>query len=177
MWARKRKGGVISTMLCPEVGNGPFDNPTHQQTFLSMVPVSLQEMIDLARQMPKAPTPGVSDRLNPEKCPCVCGKYVPVSSCSVAWSGFINYVVSLCPSCEKDLADCARVVCPRCKVIVLLIKPYKDRHGFEFKKGGVYHVQSCPVCVPGVSHSAIAEKIMFYKQRGILYCEDTSLIS
>lgn len=137
---------------------------------------SVAEMVALIQSMPSAPVPAVADRFDPTKVPCVCGRYVPVAECSVAWSGFTNYLVALCPEHLQSLRECSRVVCPRCKTIVLLLEPFKDKHGFEFKKGAVYHVEACPICRPGLLKSAIVEKIVFYKQRGILYCEADQLI-
>lgn len=131
-------------------------------------------MVDLVSGMPKPPPPPPTDQFNPELTKCVCGKYVPVVSCEVAWSGYTNYVVALCQEHRKDLGDMARVVCPRCKSLVLLVSPHKDKQGFEFKKGGVYHVEACPGCRPGLRDSAIVEKIVFYKRNNILYDKGTN---
>lgn len=134
-------------------------------------------MLALIQQMPVPPMPDIEERFDPTKVPCVCGKYVLIQDCKVAWSGFTHYVVALCPDHLKDLRDMSRVVCPRCKTLVMLLDPHEEANGFVFAKGGTYHVEACPICSPGLKKSAIAEKIIFYKQRKVPYCNGDTIIS
>lgn len=128
----------------------------------------LREMLDWLKRLPVPPW-HLSPEWDPGQVPCVCGKYLAIGECRVEYSGHVNYVVALCEDHRKDLADYARIVCPRCKMLVLLVKPQKDRFGFEFKRGGVYHVERCRFCAPEVSSAAVVEKILFYKRNGIAY--------
>lgn len=126
------------------------------------------EYLKILQQLP-VPKWYLHERWDPTQIPCVCGKYLPIGQCRMAYSGYVNYVVALCEDHRKDLHDYARVVCPRCKMLVLLIKPQRDKHGFEFKRGHVYHVERCRFCAPQVDHAAIVEKKLFYNARKIVY--------
>ena len=128
----------------------------------------LGKWLEILQRMPVPPW-YLSEGWDPGKVPCVCGKYMPITECEVAYSGYVNYVVALCPDHRKDLADYARVVCPRCHMLVLLIKPQTDQHGFEFRRGGVYHVERCRFCAPGTDHAAIVEKKLFYNRTKVVY--------
>jgi hypothetical protein len=125
-------------------------------------------MLELLQQMPVSP-PYLHERWDSGKVPCVCGKYMPVAECEVEFSGYVNYCVALCEEHRKDLREYARIVCPRCKMLVLLVKPQKNKHGFEFKKGGVYHVERCRFCAPEVNCAAVVEMKVFYNARNIPY--------
>lgn len=106
---------------------------------------------------------------DPHKVKCVCGARVDTRDCRVRFSGHVHYVEVLCASCRRDLADYGQVVCPRCRRLALLLKPSRDPRGFEIRKGGIYHVEDCPDCHPGVSKSPIIEKLLFYKRNGFPY--------
>ena len=122
--------------------------------------------LEMLQRLPGSPT-HLSPEWDPGKVPCVCGKFRTIAGCRVAFSGYVNYVVALCDDCGKDLHDYARVVCPRCHMMVLLLKPGTDRNGFEVKKGAVYHVDRCRWCAPEVNCAAILEKKLWLEQRQI----------
>jgi hypothetical protein len=124
------------------------------------------EWIKALRDLP--PPPLREDR-DPAKTACVCGAFVNTASCHVAYSGYVNYVVALCSQCRKDLKDYARVICPKCKTLALLIKPHRDPHGFTMLQGRCYHVEHCPTCRPGTDKAPIIEKLLFYKERHLPY--------
>ena len=134
------------------------------------------EMIRALLALPRVKTPYISPEVDPTKVPCICGKYMPVSDCTVAWSGYTNYVVALCPDHLRDLAEYARVVCPRCRMLVALLKPHKEKTGFVVERGKVYHVEKCRFCDPESEKSGIVEKIVFYRARKIPYDVDNTII-
>lgn len=130
------------------------------------------EWIKALRDLP--PPPLREDR-DPSKTACVCKAFVPITECHIAYSGYVNYIVALCPTCRQGLKDYARVVCPKCKTLVLLIKPHKDPHGFSMLRGQCYHVEHCPTCRPGTDKAPIIEKLLFYKERRLPYDVPRSL--
>lgn len=121
------------------------------------------------------PPPPLHDHLDPQKTACVCGKFVPIAKCKIGYTGYVNYVVALCPDCEKNVAQYSRVVCPKCKTLVLLIKPHRDPHGFQMFAGKHYHVEHCPGCRKGTDKAPIIEKLLFYKERHLPYDVPRSL--
>ncbi len=90
-------------------------------------------------------------------------------------TGVVGPVVDcVCKQCAfehgKDLKDLARVVCATCRETVFLIDPHKERTGFTWSAGFIGHVATCPCCSEEpIAGSPIAEKIAFYKAKGIPY--------
>lgn len=138
--------------------DAPFDIPREWISALSSLP----------------PPPLREDR-DPSKTACVCGKYVEIRHCKVGYTGYVNYVVALCPDCEKHAAKHARVVCPKCRTLVLLIPPHRDPHGFQMLAGKCYHVEHCPGCRTDTDKAPIIEKLLFYKERHLPYDVPRSL--
>ena len=81
-------------------------------------------------------------------------------------SSMVQAVDRICHSCQQSFpSDYARVVCLGCREVVLRIKPRRDSNAFEFIKRGVYHMESCPGCVPEITRSIIIEKELFDRIR------------
>ena len=118
-------------------------------------PNNLAPIIELAR------------RMKPSRCgpvmhiPCACMKEKPVTQ-----KGFHIYQTkygpvlnNVCQGCERLWKDHPRIVCCRCKTVVLRMEPIKDpKTGFVFERGKDYHIDTCPVCNPGQERSVIIEK-------------------
>lgn len=113
---------------------------------------------------------------------CLCGKLVHTAECRTAYSGYVNYVVALCTDHAPYLTQHTRLICPRCRQIVMFIPPHKDPHGFVYERGATLHVERCPQCRPdlrlpdGGYRAPIVEKILFYKERGIPYPRDNEIL-
>lgn len=91
-------------------------------------------------------------------------------------TGVVSDVLDcICAACAKDnereLSKVVRIVCAGCREVVMMKEPEKEADGFVWKPGGFYHVSCCPVCAKdrNLVSSPVAERIVFYKQRGIAY--------
>lgn len=137
------------------------------------VPRAWVEALTKLPPPPHAPLPEERD-LTKVRC-LITKKYIPVLACQWTYSGHVNYLVAAEPSELAKFPTHARVVCPRCKILTLLLPPHRDPHGFEMRPRGHYHVERCPRCVPGTTQAPIIEKLVFYRARGIPYDVDRSL--
>lgn len=112
------------------------------------------------------------------KWPCaICRKFFPLTAIKrIASTSVVSNVVDcFCLSCyqqnQKELDRMARIVCATCKETVMLLEPHKEpRGGFVWREGSFSHVAVCPTCKEGdLPYSPVAEKLAFYKERGIAY--------
>lgn len=85
---------------------------------------------------------------------CICGKKV-LASPDVLHSlntGVFNILNDVCKGCEageKLDRENARIVCMRCKRVMLRMTPHVDPvTKFEFKAGKTYHLEGCALCDP-----------------------------
>jgi ribosomal protein S27AE len=137
------------------------------------IPRKWIEMLASAPPPPLVPIPEERD-LTKVRC-LITREYIPILECAWAYSGHVNYLVAAKAEALREFPKHARVVCPKCKILTLLMPPHKDQHGWEFKPGAHYHVERCPRCVPGTLKAPIIEKLVFYKAMGIPYDRDSSL--
>ena len=98
-----------------------------------------------------------------------CKKFIPITSMAVLDSGIISAQEPLCPECAGTFKEQARIICIPCKQVVLWVDPHKEKLGFEFKARHCYHVNECPSCKEGITHTRILEKVVFFKERNIPY--------
>ena len=97
---------------------------------------------------------------------CVCGKLVPITTLEELDTGVFKTLNDVCKGCtegKKIDRGLARIVCARCKRVLLRIKPATDKTGFEFKAGKTYHVSECSLCNPDISECPIIEKVLWDK--------------
>lgn len=94
----------------------------------------------------------------------------------IASTGVVAGVVDcVCQACAlanaKELVDFVRIVCIGCKEVVAQVEPEVEKSGFVWRRGGFYHVATCPTCTndPRLRKSDLLEKICFYNARGIPY--------
>lgn len=108
---------------------------------------------------------------------CVCGKRV-FESPEVLHklnTGIFTTLNDVCKGCaegEKIDKETARIVCSRCKRVMLRITPSIDPvNKFEFKAGHTYHLDSCALCNPGPAGEEkeykIIEALIWNKKHGI----------
>ncbi len=114
----------------------------------------------------------------PQRSVClICKKHKPVTDMvRIPTTGVVKGVMDcFCSACAKEhpkeVSALARIVCAGCREVVAAVEPFVERTGFPWVAGRFYHVSECPVCSKklGLTESQIAEKICFYKSRGIPY--------
>lgn len=127
----------------------------------------LNKMIGVLASMPPVdPQPIIDTPM--EK--CVCGKMVPVASLESLDTGVfktLNDVCIGCPDGKKIDKELARVVCARCKRILIRLKPATDATGFKFEAGRTYHVSECSLCNPNIQRCPIIEKVLWNKSHNV----------
>lgn len=96
---------------------------------------------------------------------CACGKLKPVKDMPLRDSGVVKYLDNICDGCphQKSESKMAVIVCVGCRQVVARMDPFKDKTGFEFKSGKVYHVDMCPTC-GNVAESTIIEKHIYHRR-------------
>jgi hypothetical protein len=81
-----------------------------------------------------------------------CGKQVSNADLKIFNSNVVKGITAkLCKDCWDYVVKEGGVflVCMKCKEIRKIMEPFKNQYsGFEFKKGGIYHLEDCPVCNP-----------------------------
>lgn len=131
--------------------------PSNVQDWLKAMKESEPELSKLA------PKP-VLDEVNFTE--CACGKIKPVVELTKRSSGVVTFVDNVCAGCEMHSQGLATIICVKCRRVLGRVKPLKDKLGFEFKAGRVYHVEYCPKCVPGTKKAVLIEMILFYRKIG-----------
>jgi len=92
---------------------------------------------------------------------CSCGRIVKLTDLDVINTGVMFALNNVCKGCKegaRSSADKARLVCVKCKSVIGLLKPGKDKTGFEIKAGKCYHVAGCDQCCPGETSFPLVEK-------------------
>jgi hypothetical protein len=104
---------------------------------------------------------------------CACDKRVMLTEFEVLNSSLSPVVDNVCPGCRHATKGMAILACPRCRAVIARIPAHKDKSGFEFKEGKIYHVDCCAVCeyemiaVRG-EPTFILEMLHYFKQRNML---------
>lgn len=52
----------------------------------------------------------------------------------------------ICPECFTTYADCAKIICKNCKVIVARVSPEVLESGYYVRPRSVLHTLGCPKC-------------------------------
>lgn len=124
------------------------------------------EMVQLLSTLPPAkPLPPVD---NTPKETCVCGHTKLVTDLEMLNTGAFLMPNDICKGCKKgkeiDKAA-ARIVCARCKKVVMRLKPATDKTGFTFLPGKTYHLTECKLCNPSIDSANIVEKTLWDRAR------------
>jgi hypothetical protein len=91
-----------------------------------------------------------------------------MSDMPVINTGIVMAHEPLCFECRNTLKDQARIVCVKCRVVVLWVDPNREAtSGFEFKRRKSYHIQRCPVCAEGLEQAPVLEKVIYYRENNI----------
>lgn len=127
----------------------------------------LNKMIGILASMPPVvPQPIIET----PKEKCACGKMVHVNSLEALDTGVFKTLNDVCVGCKdgkKIDKELARVVCARCKRVIIRLKPAKDVTGFTFEAGRTYHVSECSLCNPSIQRCPIIEKVLWNKRRHV----------
>lgn len=104
---------------------------------------------------------------------CACEKRVLLSEFQILNTGLVAVVDNVCPGCRSAVQEMAIIACPRCRAVVGRMPAHKDKTGFEFVKGRIYHVDCCPKCEPEIvsvqqEPTFILEFLRYCKQTGRL---------
>lgn len=96
---------------------------------------------------------------------CVCGKHVPIEKLSFKDSGAVKFLNNVCTDCKsgnKHDRETARIICMRCKNVLMRIPPSKDPvTGFQFKANTTYHLPECILCHDGLKSANIIERTLW----------------
>ena len=132
--------------------------------------------MEFLAKAPPPPAAVVPEERDLTKVRCLITKsYIPILACKWGFSGHVNYLIAASPEGLSQFPKHVHIVCPKCKILTLLLPPHRDPHGFVLETGKCYHVEHCPRCRPGTSKAPIIEKLVFYRARGIPYDVDRSL--
>lgn len=132
-----------------------------------------RRVMEMAHALDKLPVNnkpgGLSVTLTPPTVKCVCGKMIPdITGLDSLNTGVILAVSDVCKNCKeghKYDASKARLVCVKCKRVVMHINPCRDKiDGFEFKAGKSYHLEGCPQCTGKDGEYKIIEKFLYKKK-------------
>lgn len=87
------------------------------------------------------------------------GKIVPCLLCADPFlmRNYIGVPDQVCPECMKTYADCAKVVCKHCKLVIGRVKPGVLDNAFTIQPRSVLHSDSCNVCKAGITVSTVTE--------------------
>lgn len=102
---------------------------------------------------------------------CCCGKEVSIDKLEPVNTGVFITHNDVCKGCKegKRLDQThARLVCAKCKKVLMHIPPGTDKSGFSFEANKSYHLESCPQCdTSGKQNFTIIEKAMWNRTHGI----------
>lgn len=110
------------------------------------------------------PLPKQEVKILPPEETCACGKVVPVSQLEMLDTGVFRTIGDVCKGCKHghDLdKTTAKIVCARCKRVIVRVTPSRDKTGFEFKAGKSYHLSECKLCTPEIERCPIIEKVIW----------------
>lgn len=122
-------------------------------------PEKMEELMRLMDALPPTKPPKV---IPPNQLlECACGHKVHISSFDTINTGVFTCLNNVCRHCKTGQQmdrEYARLVCVKCKKVLLRVKPAKDKTGFSFVGGRTYHITSCPECHPEIENPIIIEK-------------------
>lgn len=125
----------------------------------------LAEVLEQAKDLFPEPEPK-KPVIEPPTETCICGKTVLASPdvLHALNTGVFTTLNDVCKGCaegEKLDRENARLVCSRCKRVMLRMEPHVDPHTkFEFKAGKSYHLESCALCDPAPNGEGKEYKII-----------------
>jgi hypothetical protein len=97
---------------------------------------------------------------------CLCGKLLQLPHHSErAYSGVVNYTLTLCPDCRGNFRDYCRIVCLRCRSLQGFLQPYRAPDGFVYEPRGHYHIHGCPRCDASITATPVLEHERFRAAR------------
>lgn len=121
------------------------------------------ELINQLSKLPDAPTilpPPALDDL--QLMTCACNKVKSAVEMPEIKGEFMTYRDNLCVGCEHMGRGLVTVICLKCRRVLMRFEPVKDpATGFRYEAGKVYHCDSCPTCIPGLTDSNIVEKLVY----------------
>lgn len=137
-------------------------------------PEFLRDAARILSQMP----PAKKLVLPPETQTCVCGKQVSLTKLSSLNTGVFLTLNDVCKGCKEGARfdqTHARLVCARCKRVIMRIPPSTDKTGFKFEANKSYHVDGCPQCdlLSKKANFTIIEKAMWNRMHQIPRTEPT----
>lgn len=106
----------------------------------------LRDAAKLLASLPPAPQPVTP----PETQTCVCGKQVTIDKLAALNTGVFITSSDVCKGCkdgEEYDKKHARLVCVKCKRVLMHIPPAVDKTGFRFEANKTYHVNGCGQCI------------------------------
>lgn len=102
---------------------------------------------------------------------CCCGKDVDLSKLDTLNTGVFLTHSDVCKGCKEGKRfdeTHARLVCVKCKKVLMHIPPGVDKSGFRFEANKSYHLEGCPQCdESGRKNFTIIEKAMWNRAHGI----------
>lgn len=104
---------------------------------------------------------------------CACNKRVLLTEFRILNSGLVPVIDNVCMGCRHACRDMAVLACPKCHAVIGRLPAHKDKTGFEFLKGHIYHVDCCIICEPELigeqqEPTFILEWLRYCKMRGVL---------
>jgi hypothetical protein len=63
----------------------------------------------------------------------------------------------VCPECWETYKDAARIICWKCKVTIMRVKPGKTDSGYNIPRRAVLHASGCNICQEGLKTCQIIE--------------------
>lgn len=106
---------------------------------------------------------------------CICGKTVDITDLEALNTGLFLTHSDVCKGCKEGHRidkNSARVVCVKCKRVLMHIKPGVDKTGFRIVAGKSYHVPRCPQCMSIFREKhdpriPLIEKVVWNRTHGI----------
>lgn len=105
----------------------------------------LRDAAKLLASLPPAPAPVTP----PETQTCVCKKQVTIDKLAALNTGVFTTLSDVCKGCKEGEdydKKHARLVCVKCKRVLMHIPPTTDKTGFKFEANKTYHVNGCGQC-------------------------------
>jgi hypothetical protein len=127
-------------------------------------PFSDREFVDVMRLMAKLPPTKkkvLADEDTLSKARCACDKVVDAQVLRPFNTGVIIAMDNVCPGCDKQFFNLAKLVCLTCKTVVARLKPCKTKSGFNFLGNRSYHLRECIWCNKDLKKSSILELEIF----------------
>jgi len=128
----------------------------------------IHEFIDIAKQMPPPVAPKLITNLDDVRyMHCLCGKRKLCVDMPPRHSGIVAFKDIICRGCVKGVQKWATVVCRRCSQVVLKREPGRDKDGFTFLPGGIYHTLNCASCCPELESTEIIERLLYRRNNNL----------